>query len=88
MKGEAEGPLEERMAHLEGILSQMNERLASFERHLNERFASLEKMLLDHLAASDKRMDRLEAGIEANFRWPPRILLPMWITTILAILSK
>jgi chromosome segregation ATPase len=65
--------LEERMAKIEGIVEQMNERL----NHIETGFSELRT-----------EMGSLRDEIRSNFRWIVGIILTMWVTIILTLLFK
>ena len=69
--------VEERLAKLEGMVEQMDKRLASIENRLN------------HI---ETRLEALREEMVKNFRWTIGIMLsvliPMWVTIILAIILK
>ena len=69
--------IEERLARIEGIVEQMDKRLASVEGRLN------------HI---ETRLEELRGEMAKNFRWTIgivlSILIPMWVTIILAITLK
>jgi len=67
---------EERIARIEGIIEQMNERLSSIENRLNH-FESR----LDHFGS---RLDHLEGRISQLLY----AMIAMWITIILTVLFK
>ena len=73
--------VEGRLAKLEGIVGQMDKRLASVEGRLNHIETRLESMEKE-----------LRGEIVKNFRWTIgimlSILIPMWVTIILAIILK
>jgi len=63
--------LEERVAKIEGAVSQMNERL----NHLGNEITGLRGEMRD--------MEKsLRAEIRSNFKWMLGILIPMWVTII------
>jgi C4-type Zn-finger protein len=67
--------MEERIAKIEGILEQINERL----NHFGERIDRLdEENRADH--------HHIETDMKMNFRWTVGIILTMWVTIIIAIL--
>ncbi|KPV65022.1 MAG: hypothetical protein AOA65_0525 [Candidatus Bathyarchaeota archaeon BA1] len=70
------------MAKIEGVLEQMNKRIAEFREDFNTRLNHMESDVKDLRA--DIRV--LDAKIDRNFRWTLGILIPMWITIILAII--
>jgi len=69
--------MEERLARLEGAVEQMDKRLASVEGRLN------------HI---ETKLEELREEMVKNFRWTIgimlSILIPMWVTIILAIILK
>ena len=65
--------LEERMARVEGILSQIDKRFDSLERSVESRFDLLER-----------RIDALDK----KFYWLIGVIVATWIITILTILFK
>ena len=66
--------IEERMAKLEGTVSQMNERL----NDINDRFNDM-NVRMNHLG---DEITGLREKIDSNFKWLLLILLGSWITTI------
>lgn len=80
--------LEERMARLEGVVEGVDRRLDSIERRLNSfedkmerRLESLDSRLDNGLRELRQRQDRFFWMIFA-------VLLPMWVTIILAIVAR
>lgn len=69
----ATSSIEERMAHLEGAYEQINHRLGSIEQQL---------IRLDN-GISDLRKE-----MHNQFLWFLGLLLPMWVTIILAVLLR
>ena len=65
--------LEARVAHVEGIVSGLEARISSIEARLGR--------IEDRIAA-------LEGRIQSNFQWIVGLMLPMWISVILAVLLK
>jgi archaellum component FlaC len=74
--------MEERIAKIEGILEQINERLNHFGTELGD----LRKEMNGKFMQIDGRFGRLEADIKTNFRWTVGIILTVWVTIIIAIL--
>ena len=78
----SEASLEGRVARVEGILEQMDKRLNHIEgdvKSLDAKIVALEEKMSRNIGALDEKTDK-------NFRWTLGILIPMWVTTILAIL--
>ena len=69
----AEAGVGERLARVEGILEQMDRRLNHIESDLEDIRADIRSL--------DTKIDR-------NFRWTLGILIPLWITIIVAIILK
>ena len=73
----SQSSLEARVAHVEGIIEEILAPLTSIEN------------LLGRL---EDRIDALEARMQMNFQWTIGIvlgvLIPMWVTIILAILLR
>ena len=69
----AEAGVVERLARVEGILEQMDRRLNHIESDLEDIRADIRSL--------DTKIDR-------NFRWTLGILIPLWITIIVAIILK
>jgi len=65
--------VEERVARIEGILEQMNERF----NHLEGRIQALEG-----------RIDALDSKLDSHFRWTLAFIMGMWVTVIAAVLFK
>jgi predicted nuclease with TOPRIM domain len=72
---EAKGGLEERVARIEGILSQMNERL----NHLETEVSGLR-------AEFNGGLDRFESRVEARFNQLFYAVITSWVTIIAALL--
>lgn len=72
--------LEERVARIEGILEQMNERF----NHLESRIRALE----DRINALDARINALSDKLDSHFRWTVALFVTMWVTVIAAVLFK
>jgi tetrahydromethanopterin S-methyltransferase subunit B len=68
------GQLEERMARIEGIVEQMNERLNHLETLLGQFRGEVES-----------EIGSLRVELSSQFRWTLGLLITMWITLILAI---
>ncbi|HEX4013463.1 MAG TPA: hypothetical protein VHX17_06150 [Candidatus Cybelea sp.] len=74
-------PLDVRMAHLEGVVQQIGERLNSIDRRLDSidgRFAQVD--------ARFAQIDLRFAQVDARFNWVIGVVIGTWITTILTIL--
>jgi len=69
--------LEERMARVEGIMGQINERM----NHLEGRFDTLETKM-------ESRFEKIESRMESRFNWTMGIMITMWVTIILSIIFK
>jgi tetrahydromethanopterin S-methyltransferase subunit G len=67
-------PLEVRMAHLEGVVQQIGERLSSIDRRL------------DSIDGRFGQVDSRFAQIDSRFNWLIGIVIGTWITTILTVL--
>jgi tetrahydromethanopterin S-methyltransferase subunit G len=67
-------PLEAQMAHLEGVVQQVGERLNSIDRRL------------DSMDGRFAQVDARFAQIDTRFNWLTGIVVGTWITTILTIL--
>jgi tetrahydromethanopterin S-methyltransferase subunit G len=68
-------PLEARMAHLEGVVQQIGERLNSIDRRL------------DSIDGRFAQVDARFAQIDTRFNWLIGIVVGTWITTILTFSS-
>jgi tetrahydromethanopterin S-methyltransferase subunit G len=85
-------PLEARLAHLEGVVAQVAERLNCIDRRLDSmdgRFDRLEQKLDLRFAAIDGRFGQIDqrfGQIDQRFNWLIGIVLGTWITTMLTIL--
>jgi tetrahydromethanopterin S-methyltransferase subunit B len=71
--------LEERVAKIEGIIEQMNERL----NHIETDLGTLREETKSEIR--DLRSD-LTHKIESNFKWTIGLMLTMWVTIILTII--
>lgn len=76
--------LEERLAKVEGVLEQVDKRLNHIEGDLTDLRADIRS--LD--GKVDRNFTTLDGKIDRNFKWTLGILIPMWITIILAIVFK
>ena len=86
----------DRIGRLEGIIEQINDRLASLERRmssLEERMSSLEERMsslrsdLEGQISSlrsdlERRIDRLEDIHRRDFRWLLGTMIGLWATTM------
>ena len=73
--------LEGRVAKLEGISEQISQRLNHLE-------TIVESMRKDLTSKMDGLRTELLARIDTNFKWILGIMIPMWITIILAVIFK
>lgn len=73
--------LEGRVAKLEGISEQISQRLNHLE-------TVVEGMRKDLTSKMDGLRTELLARIDTNFKWILGIMIPMWITIILAVIFK
>jgi tetrahydromethanopterin S-methyltransferase subunit G len=80
--------LEERVAHIEGNMGQLNKRLDSVEiavvnlqRTVDERFQEVYRRMDAHHREAYWQM-------HTHFRWTVGIMFTMWVTIILTILVK
>lgn len=83
--------LEERVARIEGILSQMDKRLNHVETEivgLRGEINSLRGEITGLRGEINGRFARLEGEIRTNFRWIIGLMLTMWVTIILAIIFR
>jgi len=69
--------MEERISKIEGIISQMNERL----NHIGNEVTSLRSEI------SDTR-NSLRSEISGVRNWMFGILIPMWVTIIIAVIFR
>ena len=81
--------LEERVAKIEGAVSQMNERLNHLGNEitgLRGEMKEMEKSLRGEISGLRSEMNGMEkslrAEIRSNFKWTLGILIPMWVTII------
>jgi tetrahydromethanopterin S-methyltransferase subunit B len=75
------GQLEERMARIEGIVEQMNERLNHLETLLGQFRGEVES----EIGSLRGEIGSLRVELSSQFRWTLGLLITMWITLILAI---
>lgn len=73
--------LEGRVAKLEGISEQISQRLNHLE-------TVVEGMRKDLTSRMDGLRTELLARIDTNFKWTLGIMIPMWVTIILAVIFK
>ena len=81
-------PLEARMAHLEGVVQQIGERLSSIDRRLDSidgRFNQVDSRFAQ-IDARFAQIDARFAQVDARFNWLIGIVIGTWITTIFTIL--
>ncbi|HHT9131224.1 MAG TPA: hypothetical protein ACFYED_01930 [Candidatus Tripitaka californicus] len=69
--------LEERVAHIEGTMGQLNKRLDSVEVAL----VNLQRVV-------DEKFQRVDEKLDTQFRWTVGIMITMWATIILTILVR
>lgn len=77
-------PLEARIAHVEGVVVQIGERLNSIDRRLDTfeaRFTAIDA----RFTGLEARMDTRFSAIDQRFNWLIGVAIGTWITTILAI---
>lgn len=76
--------LEERVAKIEGIVTQMDKRLDQMDKRLDQ--------LTTEIAGLRGEMAGLRGEMWSNFKWTIGsllgILIPMWVSIILAIIIK
>ena len=90
-----EGIVEEmrsRLTSIEDRVTRIEERVQGLEKRMNEGFRDLDQKISAVELRLTEKMNELERGMnvrmQANFQWMLGILLPMWITIILAILLR
>lgn len=87
--------LEERVARIEWVLTQMDKRL----NHVETEIVALRNELKSEIRGSrrgiderftriDERFTGIEGDIKTNFRWVIGIMLTTWVTIILTIILK
>ncbi|HID11531.1 MAG TPA: hypothetical protein EYP17_09575 [Candidatus Latescibacteria bacterium] len=69
------------MAKVEGILEEVRSRLNHLETHLEGEISSLR----GEISSLRGEISSLRREIYTNFRWTLGVLIPMWVTIILAI---
>ena len=77
---------EERIAHIEGILEQMNERIRNDEvglHHLREEMKGEFQGVDAKFQGVEGKIDGLQKEMREQFRW----MIGMWLSVILAILA-
>ena len=85
-------PFEARLAHLEGVVVQVGERLNSIDRRLDSmdrRLDSMEQRFELRFAHIDDRfnqVDRRFSQIDQRFNWLIGIIFVTWASTILTVL--
>lgn len=83
--------MEERVARIEGILSQMDKRLNHVETEivgLRGEITSLRGEITGLRGEINGRFARIEDEIRTNFRWIIGLMITMWVTIILAIIFR
>ena len=80
----AESSLEARVAHVEGILDEVRSRFSSLEGRMDR----LESTLNSRMDRLEDRMTALEGKLQSNFQWMIGLMLPMWMTIILAVVLQ
>jgi uncharacterized coiled-coil protein SlyX len=73
--------LEGRVAKFEGISEQISQRLNHLE-------TVVDHMRKDLTSKMDHLRTELLARIDTNFKWTLGIMIPMWVTIILAVIFK
>ena len=86
------GPtLEERVAKVEGILEQMNERLNHLESDISGLRGDINGLRGDMNSLREDmhgEIARLRADLQTNFRWLIGFVVGTWITLMLTLLFK
>ena len=72
--------LEARVAHVEGIVDELRSRFGSVENRLDRLDNWMDRL--------EDRMTALEAKLQSNFQWMIGLMLPMWMTIILAVVLQ
>jgi uncharacterized Rmd1/YagE family protein len=75
------GPLENRMARLEGAYEQVSQRLMN----IDPRFDGMDRKIDLRFDAFDSKIDALDAKIDQRFMWTVGIVVTTWVTTIASI---
>jgi predicted nuclease with TOPRIM domain len=85
--------MEERIAKIEGILEQINERLNHFgaemgdlRKEMNGKFMQIDGRFGQLNEENRADHHHIETDIKTNFRWTVGIILTMWVTVIIAVL--
>ena len=75
---------EERVAKIEGTLSQMDKRLNHIETELQGLRGEINSLRSELRGEIDERFAGIEGDIKTHFRWTIGLMIPMWVTIILA----
>jgi uncharacterized coiled-coil protein SlyX len=75
--------LEERVAKIEGIIEQMNERLNHIETDLRDIRLDLSTLREETKFEIRELRSSLTQKIESNFKWTMGLMITMWVTIIL-----
>jgi hypothetical protein len=75
--------IEERVAYLEGQVSDFGARFDQLERRLDARFDLLERRFETRFDVNDRRFDGLDDKVARHFTW----LVGLQVTTLVAILG-
>jgi hypothetical protein len=79
------GPIDARLAHLEGAFEQVNERLGTLERRMEHGFGLMDHRFNSVEQRSDQRFNSLEQRFDQRFNWLIGTVIATWITTILTV---
>jgi BMFP domain-containing protein YqiC len=87
--------IEERVAKIEGIVEQMNERLNHIESDLSTLCEEMKTEIRDvreELESNTRdlrgEMKDLREEMRSNFKWTMGLMITMWVTIILAIVFR
>jgi archaellum component FlaC len=80
--------VEERVAKIEGIVEQMNERLNHIESDLGTLREEMKAETRDIREKLEFNTRDLRSEIRSSFKWTMGLMLTMWITIILTILFR
>jgi tetrahydromethanopterin S-methyltransferase subunit G len=76
------------MARLEGAYEQINHRIGSLWEEVRELRREVTQQIGELRDRMDQQMGELRREIRTQFYWVLGLLIPMWVTIILAVLLK
>jgi predicted nucleic acid-binding Zn-ribbon protein len=80
--------IDERVAKIEGIIEQMNERLNHIETDLRDLRSDLGTLREETKSEIRELRSSLTQKIESNFKWTMGLMITMWVSIILTIIFR